>query len=72
MDELAVLATGRSEDLFAEDLRRNADKILLQLEGRRVLVLGCAGSIGRSTVSLLSQFDPACQARRRSQRKCLG
>jgi FlaA1/EpsC-like NDP-sugar epimerase len=60
MDELAALATGRSEDLFAEDLRRNADKIRLQLEGRRVLVLGGAGSIGASTVSLLSQFDPAC------------
>jgi FlaA1/EpsC-like NDP-sugar epimerase len=60
MDELAVLATGRSEDLFAEDLRRQSDKIRTQLEGSRVLVLGGAGSIGSSTVSLLSEFDPVC------------
>jgi FlaA1/EpsC-like NDP-sugar epimerase len=60
MDELAVLATGRSDDLFAEDLRRHSDKIRAQLESRRVLVLGGAGSIGSSTVSLLSEFDPAC------------
>src|SRR3984893_444760 len=60
MDDLAVLATGRSDDLFAEDLGRHSDKIRLQLEGRRVLILGGAGSIGAATVSLLSEFDPAC------------
>jgi FlaA1/EpsC-like NDP-sugar epimerase len=60
MDELAVLATGRSDDLFAEDLSRHSDQIRAQLEGRRALVLGGAGSIGSSTVSLLSGFDPAC------------
>jgi FlaA1/EpsC-like NDP-sugar epimerase len=60
MDELAALATGRSDDLFAEDLRCQSDKIRGQLEGRRILVLGGAGSIGASTVSLLADFDPAC------------
>jgi nucleoside-diphosphate-sugar epimerase len=60
MDELAVLATGRSEDLFAEDLSRHSHKIRTQLEGSRVLVLGGAGSIGSSTVTRLSEFDPAC------------
>jgi FlaA1/EpsC-like NDP-sugar epimerase len=60
MDEFAVLASGRSDDLFAEDLRRHSDQVRVQLEGLRVLVLGGAGSIGASTVSLLSEFDPAC------------
>src|SRR3984885_14604809 len=60
MDESAVLANGRSDDLFADDLSRYSGKIRPQLEGRRVLVLGGAGSIGASTVSRLSDFDPAC------------
>src|ERR1700738_850502 len=60
MDALAILATGRSDDLFAEDLSDHSDKIRLEIEGRRVLVIGGAGSIGASTVSLLSEFDPAC------------
>src|SRR5271165_4603733 len=59
MDELASIATGRSRDLFEEDLRRHPADIRDQFEGRRVLVLGGAGSIGSSTVGLLSQFSPA-------------
>jgi FlaA1/EpsC-like NDP-sugar epimerase len=58
MDELAAIATGRSADFFAEDLQRRSSEIRRQFEERRVLVLGGAGSIGSSTVSLLSQFDP--------------
>lgn len=60
MDALDILATGRSDDLFADDLSTHADKIRLQLEGRRVLVVGGAGSIGASTVGLLSEFAPGC------------
>ncbi|MGH9691537.1 MAG: polysaccharide biosynthesis protein [Candidatus Acidiferrales bacterium] len=58
MDDLAALATGRSSDFFAEDLRRHASEIRERFEGRRVLVLGGAGSIGASTVGLLSEFGP--------------
>jgi len=47
MDELAVLATGRSVELFAEDLRHYSDKIRFQLEGRRVLVLGALAASAR-------------------------
>ncbi len=56
MDELAAVATGRSSDLFLEDLRRHSGEIRDSTEGRRVLVLGGAGSTGASTVSLLSEF----------------
>jgi FlaA1/EpsC-like NDP-sugar epimerase len=59
MDELASIATGRSRDFFEEDLRRSHATIQSCFEGRRVLVLGGAGSIGSSTVSLLSKFNPA-------------
>ena len=59
MDELASIATGRSRDFFEEDLRHSHTAIQSSFEGRRVLVLGGAGSIGSSTVSLLSKFNPA-------------
>jgi FlaA1/EpsC-like NDP-sugar epimerase len=58
MDELASLATGRSFDFFAEDLRQRSREIRERFEGARVLVLGGAGSIGSSTVGLLSEFHP--------------
>ncbi len=58
MDELAAIATGRSRDLFEEDLRNHAREIRDGFEGRRVLVLGGAGSIGSSTVNVLSTFKP--------------
>jgi FlaA1/EpsC-like NDP-sugar epimerase len=59
MDELAALATGRTFDFFAEDVERRSSEIRDCFEGRRVLVLGGAGSIGGATVSLLSEFLPS-------------
>jgi FlaA1/EpsC-like NDP-sugar epimerase len=58
MDELAELATGRSFDFFSEDLHQRSEAIRERFAGSRVLVLGGAGSIGSSTVGLLSQFGP--------------
>jgi nucleoside-diphosphate-sugar epimerase len=60
LDQLAVLATGRTEDFFAADLDRSRAEILRQFEGSRVLVLGGAGSIGGSTVALLSELPLSC------------
>ena len=60
MDELAALATGRSSDLFLRDLEGHSAEIREQFAGRRVLVLGGAGSIGSSTVGVLSEFGPSC------------
>ena len=60
LDDLAVLATGRTEDFFAADIDRYRAEILRQFEGNRVLVLGGAGSIGGSVVALLSDLPVSC------------
>jgi NAD(P)-dependent dehydrogenase (short-subunit alcohol dehydrogenase family) len=56
---MAVLATGRPSNMFDDDLRKYSSGIRDRIAGRRILVLGGAGSIGSSTVDLLSQFGPA-------------
>ena len=56
---MAVLATGRSSNMFDDDLRKYSADIRDRIADRRILVLGGAGSIGSSTVDLLSQFGPA-------------
>ena len=60
MDELTAIATGRSSSLFQEDWLSHLDEMSGKLKGQRVLVLGGAGSIGSSTVGVISQFDLAC------------
>ncbi len=60
MDELTAIATGRSSSLFQKDWLSHLDEISRKTRGQRVLVLGGAGSIGASTVKVLSEFDLAC------------
>lgn len=60
MDELTTIATGRSSSLFQDDWRTHLNEVRDKTEGQRVLVLGGAGSIGASTINVLSQFDLAC------------
>ena len=51
---------GRPEkDYFLTDLRARADALSSALLGRRVLVVGGAGSIGSATVRQLAGFSPA-------------
>ena len=57
---LAQLATGRKESLFAADLASHGDQLRQAVAGRRLLVIGGAGSIGSATVDLVSGLDPAC------------
>jgi len=59
-DELAVLATGRSRSLFAEDVERSRTKLSRRIAGRRILVVGGAGSIGSATIRAVIPFLPAC------------
>jgi len=60
IDRLTAFATGRSSSMFLEDWTNHIDELHEKIDGRRVLVLGGAGSIGASTVYLLSSFDLAC------------
>ena len=56
---LAVLGTGREASLLEADLAAARPRLTERLAGRRVLVIGGAGSIGSATVAELSLFDVA-------------
>ncbi len=51
-------ATGRELSLFAADIEDNRDTLLERLQGRRVAIIGAAGSIASSVVKSLLQFSP--------------
>lgn len=55
---LFQLATGRSYDLFAKDFDSHRLKIEEQVTGKRILVIGGAGSIGVATIKELVPFKP--------------
>lgn len=56
---LAVVGTGREASLLAADVVAGHSRLTDRLAGRRVLVIGGAGSIGAATVAELSAFDLA-------------
>ncbi len=56
---LAGLATGRAAPLLGPDLAAARPRLAERLAGRRVLVIGGAGSIGAATVGELTAFDLA-------------
>jgi FlaA1/EpsC-like NDP-sugar epimerase len=60
LDELTAIATGRSSSLFQGDWLNHINEISKKTAGKRVLVLGGGGSIGASTVRVLSEFDLDC------------
>ena len=49
----------RNESMFAEDIRANEDTLIAKIEGKSVLVIGGAGSIGSSFIKALLPFHPA-------------
>ena len=51
--------TQRDRSLFADDLEANAATLRERIEGRSVLVIGGAGTIGSSFVRALLPFEPA-------------
>ncbi len=57
--ELTAIVTGRTASLFAGDLAASRDAITAKIHGRRILVIGGAGSIGAATVELLLDDPPA-------------
>ena len=51
--------TGRSESMFSVDIQRNYDKLSSCISGKRVLVIGGAGTIGSSFIRALLPFKPS-------------
>lgn len=60
MKALAALATTRERSIFEQDLEIGRAEIMQKTGGRRILVVGGAGSIGSSTIRELMKFNPAC------------
>lgn len=58
LDLLSSLATGRQHDLFTEDVESSCKQIAGSITGKRVLIIGGAGSIGSSTVFQIVRFMP--------------
>ena len=56
---LSETATHRAQSLFAPDMEAHADALRAAVEGKRVLAVGGAGSIGSETVKVLAGFAPA-------------
>lgn len=51
--------TQRSSSLFTADIEANRGKLSEEIEGRSVLVIGGAGSIGSQFIRSVCRFKPA-------------
>ncbi|MGI6292047.1 MAG: polysaccharide biosynthesis protein [Bacteroidales bacterium] len=51
--------THRKESLFAEDMQMHKETLQKEIQGKRVLVIGGAGTIGASFIKALLPFEPA-------------
>lgn len=51
--------TGRQESLFAADIEANHKQLAQEIEGKSVLVIGGAGSIGSQFIRSICEFKPA-------------
>lgn len=50
--------TNRSESMFLKDIENNKEKLTERIEGKTVLVIGGAGSIGSSFIKSILPFKP--------------
>jgi FlaA1/EpsC-like NDP-sugar epimerase len=51
--------THRKESLFMEDMHMHRESLQKEIQGKRVLVIGGAGTIGASFIKALLPFEPA-------------
>src|SRR5574344_479343 len=51
--------TGRSKSMFADDIEENKAVIAREVEGKSLLVIGGAGSIGASFIRAILPFKPS-------------
>lgn len=56
---IAENVTGRDKSLFLADIEANKDKLRSEIEGKKVLVIGGAGSIGSSYIKAILPFRPS-------------
>lgn len=59
IDNLSSLVTKRDTSLFQDDFDSHRQDLNQQIKDSRILVIGGAGSIGSSTVRILSEFKPS-------------
>jgi len=59
IEKYESLVTRRTESLFKKEYEKNASKLFDSYQGRRVAVIGAAGSIGSAAVKCLSGFKPS-------------
>lgn len=51
--------TFRPVSMFAEDIEANKDKLTEEIKGKKICVIGGAGSIGSSFIKAVLRFEPA-------------
>ena len=51
--------TFRPESMFAPDIEANKEKLTEEIKGKKVCVIGGAGSIGSSFIKAVLRFEPA-------------
>ena len=56
---ISQYVTGREQSLFAADLDAHAPQLRKEIEGRKVCVIGGAGSIGSAFIKEILRFCPA-------------
>lgn len=58
-EELIAKVLGRNKSLFIDDIIANAERLKENIEGKKILVIGGAGSIGSSYIKSVMRFKPA-------------
>lgn len=58
-DDLSYVATHRRSSIFTADIQNSSEALTRRIEGKRVLIIGGAGSIGASTLLELLKFRPS-------------
>ena len=57
---ISAHVTGRKESLLTEDFKNNDAKLHEKIDGKSVLVIGGAGTIGSNYIKALLRFKPKC------------
>ena len=56
---IADSVTFRPSSMFENDIQANAEKLTQEIKGKKVCVIGGAGSIGSSFIKAVLRFEPA-------------